>query len=41
MARLQSGSTGGTILDGVIPIKYRRVPCPVAVKSMAWVTTRH
>lgn len=36
MARLQSGSAGGTILDGVIPIMYRRVPCPVVGNVYIW-----
>ncbi|MBN2441212.1 MAG: hypothetical protein JXJ04_07690 [Spirochaetales bacterium] len=28
MTRLQSGNADGNIVDGVVPIKYRRVPCP-------------
>lgn len=35
MARLQSGSAG-TIVDGVIPIMYRRVPCPVVGNVYIW-----
>ncbi len=29
MARLQTGDANGQIVDGVIPTRYRRVPCPV------------
>ncbi|MBN1697384.1 MAG: hypothetical protein JW881_07710 [Spirochaetales bacterium] len=36
MARLQSGSATGGIIDGVIPIKYRRVPCPVVGNIHVW-----
>jgi len=36
MARLQSGDASGAIVDGVIPIKYRRVPCPVVGNVHIW-----
>jgi hypothetical protein len=36
MARLQTGSANGGIVDGVIPIKYRRVPCPVVGNIHIW-----
>ena len=36
MARLQSGEPMGTITDGVIPIRYRRVPCPVVGNTYIW-----
>jgi hypothetical protein len=29
MARLQSGSPSGAMVDGVVPTKYKRIPCPV------------
>ena len=29
MSRLQTGDANGFIKDGVVPIRYRRVPCPV------------
>ena len=29
MARLQTGNANGQMVDGVIPTRYRRVPCPV------------
>jgi hypothetical protein len=29
MSRLQTGSANGMMVDGVIPTRYRRVPCPV------------
>jgi len=29
MARLQTGDANGQMVDGVIPTRYRRVPCPV------------
>jgi hypothetical protein len=35
MARLQTGSAG-TMVDGIIPIKYRRVPCPVVGNVYIW-----
>jgi hypothetical protein len=36
MARLQTGSPGGSMVDGVIPIRYRRVPCPVVGNVHVW-----
>ena len=36
MARLQTGDPNGTIRDGVIPTKYKRVPCPVAGNMYIW-----
>jgi len=39
MARLQSGDASGGIVDGVIPIKYRRVPCPVVGNIHIWLLT--
>ena len=36
MARLQSGEPMGNITDGVIPIRYRRVPCPVVGNTYLW-----
>jgi hypothetical protein len=36
MARLQTGDPNGNIMDGVIPTKYRRVPCPVAGNIHIW-----
>ncbi|MEN8907507.1 MAG: hypothetical protein ABF289_16270, partial [Clostridiales bacterium] len=36
MARLQSGDASGGIVDGVIPVKYRRVPCPVVGNVHIW-----
>jgi hypothetical protein len=36
MARLQSGDPNGKIGDGVIPTKYRRVPCPVVGNVHIW-----
>ena len=29
MARLQTGNPNGATVDGVIPTRYRRVPCPI------------
>ena len=29
MSRLQTGDANGQMVDGVIPTRYRRVPCPV------------
>jgi expansin (peptidoglycan-binding protein) len=29
MSRLQTGDANGMMVDGVIPTRYRRVPCPV------------
>ncbi len=37
MARLQTGDPNGAILDGVVPTKYRRVPCPVVGNIHVWV----
>ncbi len=39
MARLQTGDPNGTITEGVIPIRYRRVPCPVVGDIHVWVRT--
>jgi hypothetical protein len=39
MARLQSGDASGGIIDGIIPIKYRRVPCPVVGNVHIWLLT--
>ncbi|HEY5959785.1 MAG TPA: hypothetical protein VIV60_24695 [Polyangiaceae bacterium] len=36
MARLQSGSPDGAMPDGVIPTKYRRIPCPVPGNIYLW-----
>lgn len=36
MARLQTGDPNGVISDGVIPTKYRRVPCPVVGNVHVW-----
>ncbi len=36
MARLQTGDPNGTISDGVIPTKYKRVPCPVVGNMYIW-----
>jgi chitodextrinase len=36
MARLQSGSANGGMVDGVIPIRYKRVPCPVVGNVYIW-----
>jgi hypothetical protein len=36
MARLQTGSPGGSMVDGVIPTRYRRVPCPVVGNVYVW-----
>ena len=30
MARLQTGKADGYMMDGIIPMRYRRVPCPVS-----------
>jgi hypothetical protein len=37
MSRLQSGDSSGEMIDGVIPIKYRRIPCPVVGNIHVWV----
>jgi len=36
MARLQTGDANGHIVDGVIPTKYKRVPCPVVGNIHVW-----
>jgi hypothetical protein len=36
MARLQTGDPNGATTDGVIPTKYKRVPCPVAGNVHIW-----
>jgi len=36
MSRLQTGNPNGTITDGVIPTKYKRVPCPVVGNIHLW-----
>lgn len=36
MSRLQTGSATGSMVDGVIPIRYRRVPCPVMGNVYVW-----
>ena len=36
MSRLQSGDPNGKISDGVVPTKYRRVPCPVVGNIFIW-----
>lgn len=36
MARLQSGSPTGAMVDGVIPTKYKRIPCPVVGNMYFW-----
>lgn len=36
MARLQSGSPDGAMPAGVIPTKYRRIPCPVPGNIYLW-----
>jgi hypothetical protein len=36
MARLQSGDANGSMIDGVIPTRYRRVPCPVPGNIYVW-----
>jgi expansin (peptidoglycan-binding protein) len=40
MARLQTGDPNGAIIDGVIPTKYKRVPCPVAGNIHIWLRPR-
>lgn len=37
MSRLQTGDANGMMVDGVIPIKYRRIPCPVVGNIHVWV----
>ncbi len=36
MARLQTGDANGSMVDGVIPARYRRVPCPVVGNVYLW-----
>jgi chitodextrinase len=36
MARLQTGDANGNMIDGVIPIQYRRVSCPVVGNIHIW-----
>jgi hypothetical protein len=36
MARLQTGDANGAMVEGVIPIKYRRVACPVVGNAYIW-----
>jgi len=36
MSRLQTGSPNGNMVDGVIPIRYKRVPCPVVGNVYIW-----
>ena len=36
MSRLQTGDPNGTITDGVVPTKYKRVPCPVVGNMHLW-----
>jgi chitodextrinase len=36
MARMQTGSPGGNMVDGVIATRYRRVPCPVVGNVYVW-----
>jgi hypothetical protein len=36
MARLQTGDANGSLVDGVIPTRYRRVPCPVVGNVYIW-----
>ncbi len=39
MARLQTGSPTGAMVDGIIPTKYRRIPCPVLGNMYFWLRT--
>jgi len=39
MARLQTGDPNGAMVDGVVPTKYRRIPCPVAGNMYFWLQT--
>ena len=39
MARLQSGTPDGAMPDGVIPTKYKRIPCPVLGNMYFWLQT--
>jgi hypothetical protein len=36
IARLETGDAKGGIVDGVIPTRYRRVPCPVVGNVYVW-----
>jgi expansin (peptidoglycan-binding protein) len=36
MARLQTGDPTGAMPDGVIPTKYKRIPCPVVGNMYFW-----
>ncbi len=36
MARLQTGQPDGAMVDGVVPTKYRRIPCPVMGNLYFW-----
>jgi len=36
MSRLQTNDPYGVMVDGVIPIKYKRVPCPVKGNIRVW-----
>jgi expansin (peptidoglycan-binding protein) len=36
MARLQTGDANGNMVEGVIPMKYKRVPCPVVGNIYVW-----
>lgn len=36
MARLETGDANGALVDGVIPTRYRRVPCPVVGNAYVW-----
>jgi len=36
MSRLQTNDPYGTMVDGVIPIRYKRVPCPVKGNIHIW-----
>jgi hypothetical protein len=40
MARLQTGDPNGSIIDGVIPTKYKRVPCPVVGNIHIWLRSQ-
>jgi hypothetical protein len=39
MARLQTGKPDGAMVDGVVPTKYRRIPCPVPGNMYFWLQT--
>jgi len=36
MARLQTGDANGSLVDGIIPTRYRRVLCPVVGNMYIW-----